>query len=59
MYLGETNFDKNKHGPRNIFENSMNKKWALKIDGFNYGDQNMTDGVGAKLAIIDSGNSTI
>lgn len=59
MRLGETSYDENKYGPRYILKNNMDVKWALQIDDLRYGDQDVTEGMGAKLAIIDSGNSTI
>ena len=43
----------------NFYSNLGGDRWGILIDDFVYGDEDMTNGQGQKIALIDTGNISI
>lgn len=59
--MGYIDFDEIVDGEdgANYYSNLGGDYWGLMIDDFMYADQDMTDNQQAKIAFIDSANTTI
>lgn len=59
--IGEIDFKQIEGGiaGANYYSNLGRDKWGLIIDDFLYNDKDMTNNQGPKIALIDSGNSSI
>jgi hypothetical protein len=59
--IGEIDFNQIEGGIKgaNVYSNLGREKWGILIDDFLYDNKDMTNNQGPKIALIDSGNSSI
>lgn len=61
VLIGGVNYEEVQDGANgmNYYSNLVIDKWGLMMDDLNYNNQDMTGPHHAKIALIDSGNSSI